>query len=170
MEHLPQHHQRDSGKVTSFSSALSLLPPAMSQRSQGRTPELQTSAPCAPGTRGRDVLGRPQVWLRSPPCAPLTPACPAPRRAVQPWQRGCSGRCSLPALGRRQSQHRASETRTCQGIMPIHRQLTPRKSSAPRPYLPLPHPLALPPPPPRLMGFLDVETSCIGTLGCAWEP
>lgn len=117
--------------------------------------------------------GSPRLWLRSPPCAPLTsvvPACPAVHRAVQPWQEGMLGEMLPPHAGVRMSQHRAREMRTCRGIMPIHRPLTPRKSSTPWPYLPLPRPLAPAPPPPRLMGFLDMETSCICSLGCAWEP
>lgn len=75
-----------------------------------------------------------------------------------------------PCSGVGRSQHRAREMRTCWGIMPIQCPLTSHKSFAPRPYLPLPRPRAPPPPPsPRLMVFLDVETSFVGTLGCAWE-
>lgn len=89
------------------------------------------------------------------------------------WGRALSCGCILlpPCSGVGLSQHRAREMRTCWGILPIQCPLTSHKSPVSQPYLPLPHPLApLPPPPPRLMVLLDMQTSCVGTLACAWEP
>lgn len=134
MEHLPQHHPRGSSAATSFSSALSLLPPAVCPRSQGHKLWL-------PALPGHDVLGHsPQLWVH-----------PAPS-LLWGWAAQSQGNENL--LG-----HNANST------------LTSHKSSAPWPYLPLPRPLAPPPPPPpKIMALVDVQRSCAGTLGCAWEP
>lgn len=155
MEHLSQHHQGDSSEVTSFSSALSLLPPTVCQMSPSHSCEPQV--PALWGLLAVMRWGSPRFWLHSPPLprAPLPPH----DRVIQPWQVGMLREMLPPHAWVGMSQHRPREMRTCWGVMPIHCPLTPRTSSAPQPYLPLPHPLAPSPLPPRLMGFLDMETT-----------
>lgn len=173
MEHLPQHHQQDSSEVTSFSFALSLLPPAMCQRSQGHEPELQTPAPYSPGACGHDVLGQPPALAALPsPCIPDTGGtrlpCPAPRGPAVAGG-DTRGDAPSPCWGANepaQSQGNENLPGHNANSLPINSPQSlcslALSSSATSPRSPSSSSQA--------NGLFGHGDSSIGTLGCAWEP
>lgn len=137
MEHLPQHHPRGNSEATSFSSALSLLPPAVCPRSQGHKLWL-------PALPSHDVLGHsPQLWVHPAPSLLWGGDEPAQSQGNENLlgHNANSTPINFPQI-LRSTALSSSATSPC----------SPSSSSS------------------QPNGFLDLETSCASTPGCAWEP